>query len=610
MTASRSRRFDSDIEENLGRATEKVEDPFQAKRAVDKRKIGLLPSTWVEKFIRIKNADTGTVDPMDFSQRRYLRRVYDTPARRILLMTSRQTEKSTSLGNKLMALSGMRSIYTSLFVSPSAMQTKVFSTTRLDDIINVSPLLKSLTHRSLIQNLLEKEFVNKSKIYLRYAFLSADRIRGLSVNSLFVDEVQDLLQDLLPVIEETTSHHKDPFFCYSGTPKSLDNTIEVHWARHSTQNEWVIPCERHGTPKDPGTWHWVILGPKNLGKFGPICDLCGGPLDPEHPMAQWCSMNPGAQFEGFRICRLMVPWFVKDPSKWQEILDARERYPTAQFMNEVLALSHDSGEKPLSLHEILRVCDDRYQNDEDAVAELGQQYNLYAGIDWSGGGTTGNSYTVLTVGGYVRGDNGYQIVFAKRFTGHLAEPDEMIKELVRLLRRFRIKYIGADFGGGFFPNKELTSVFGPKKVFTFHYAGKLTTKIAYKPQLHRFITFRSLVMADIFQAIKKCKIRFFTWDKFREPFAADMMSIRSEYNEAMKILQYIKIPGIPDDTFHAVGYSLMVSMLDIRRPDIFAPLQEDGVDAQAVAAEEHAATELENMLSVHSDDPEPDSPIR
>jgi hypothetical protein len=603
MTASRARFDSDDMDEMLRAPSSRVEDPFGSTQKKERSKIGLLPSQWVERFVRIKNADTGTVDPMDFSQRKYLLRPYNTPARRVLFMTSRQTEKSTTLGNKLMSLAGMRSIYTSLFVSPSAMQTKVFSTTRLDDIINVSPLLKSMTHRSLIQNLLEKEFVNKSKIYLRYAFLSADRIRGLSVNALFCDEVQDLMQDLLPVIEETTSHHKDPLFCYSGTPKTLDNTIEVHWSRHSTQNEWVIPCERHGTPNNPSSWHWVILGPKNIGKFGPICDKCGGGIDPEHPMAQWCTMNPGAQFEGFRICRLMVPWFVKDPTKWQEILDAMERYPTAQFMNEVLALSYDSGEKPLSRHEVIRCCDDAYTNDEDQAAELGQKYDLYAGIDWSGGGVTGAAYTVLTVGGYVRGDVGFQLVFAKRFTGPLAEPDAMMKELIRLLRKFRIKYIGVDFGGGFFPNKELTSIFGPKKVYSFHYMGKLTAKIAYKPQLHRFLAFRSLVMADIFQAIKKVKIRFFAWDKFREPFSTDLLSIRSEYNEAQKILQYIKIPGVPDDTFHSLGYALMVSMLDHRRPDIFAPLQENGPDQQALAAEEHMARELEDLAVMNYEDP-------
>lgn len=556
----------------------------------------MLPSQWVERFVKIKNGDTGEINAMDFSERKYLKRAYDTPRRRILLFTSRQTEKSTTLGNKLMSLSGLRSLYVSLFVSPSAMQTKVFSTARLDEIIDVSPLVKSMTHQTLKMNLLEKEFINHSKVYLRYAFLSADRIRGLSVNAIFLDEIQDIMQDLLPVIEETASHHKDSLFCYSGTPKTYDNTIESYWSKHSTQSEWVIPCEKHGTPKDSSSWHWNILGEKNIGLKGPICELCGGVLNPEHPMAQWVEMNPGAEIEGLRICRLMVPWFAKDPHKWKEIVQAKARYPRPQFYNEVLALSYDSGSKPLTRAEIIRCCDDRWSgSDEEQVADLGRRYALYAGIDWSGGGNTETSaYTVMFIGGYVRGDARFQYVFCKRFEGLLTESDEQIKEVIRLLRKFNARYMGVDFGGGFFPNKTLTNSFGPSRVHPFQYIGRAPGKLMYKPQLHRYLVFRSLVMADIFQAIKQVKVGFPAWASFREPFASDMLNIRSEYNEAQRLIQFVKVRGATDDAFHAALYCLLASMLDVRRPDIMAPMMDPNDPmAQQNFAEEQARSELE-----------------
>lgn len=590
---NRARLLDVDIPDSVA-PSRGQDDPFAARTKHQKKIISMLPSQWVSHFIKIKDADSGTINPMDFSERRYLLRPYNTPSRKKLLFTSRQTEKSTTLGNILMSLSGMRSIYTSLFVTPSAMQTKVFSNARIDDIIDVSPLIKAMTHKSLTMNILEKEFVNKSKIYLRYAFLSADRIRGLSVNSIFIDEVQDLLQSLLPVIEETASHHKDALFCYSGTPKSFDNTIEEYWTKHSTQSEWVIPCERHGTPKDPASWHWNILGFNNIGKHGPVCEKCKQPLNPEHPMANWVEMNAGAQIEGFRICRLMVPWFAKDPKKWKEILEALERYPTAQFYNEVLALSYDSGTKPLTRVEVVRCCDDKYDTieDEEFVADLGQRYDLYAGVDW-GEGTGNGAYTVLSIGGYVRGDDKFQYVFFKRFTGPLAEPDVQILEIKRLLTKFRIKYAGVDYGMGFFPNKELTNVFGPGKIFPFQYVGRAPAKLAYKAQLHRHITFRSLVMADVFQAIKKGKVRFPKWDLFKEPFGSDLLNIRAEYNETLKMIQFIKVKGKTDDSFHSSLYCLMASMFDIRRPDIMAPIREGSDEARMSHQEEHLREEME-----------------
>jgi hypothetical protein len=596
-----SRPIFSDIDEDSfegGRGRSKgetyVEDPFIGKKAFRRtHKLAMKTSEWVQHFVKIKDADKAAVVPLDFSERRYLTRVYDTPARKVLLMTSRQTEKSTTLGNKLLSLVGMRPLWTSLFVTPSAMQTKVFSSARLDDITEVSPALKALTHPKLTMNLLEKEYLTKARIYLRYAFLSADRIRGVSANALFVDEIQDILNDLMPVMEETVSHHKDQLFLYSGTPKTFDNTIEKYWAKASTQSEWVIPCEAHAP------FHWNVLGPKNIGKTGPICEKCGKALNPEHPMAQWVEMNPGAEFEGYRICRLMVPWFAKNLTKWQEfILHPMERYATANFMNEVMALSYDSGVKPLTRGDVVSVCDntDTYLMDEDQVAKLSQSHQLYGGIDW---GTGERAYTVMVVGGYVRGDANFQVVYAKRFDEQLADPEPQMAEIIRLINKFRLHLVGVDYGMGFHPNKKLSSIYSPKRIHQFQYVAKSPRKIVYKGALGRYLVFRTPLMADIFSAIKNKKIWFPKWEVWKEPFAEDMLSIHSEYSETLRMVKYDKPRGVPDDTFHALCYCMMASFLVHRRPDILMPIQEpaSAEEAAARAREDAAIEEMDGYVS-------------
>ncbi len=594
----------SDYQKTVGKGFStgaRVDDPFIKERRTRRRrtKLRMAASDWTSHFVRIKDGDTGFEKNIEFDERKYLLRPYNTGSRKTLFMTSRQTEKSTTLGNKLMALSGMRANYTSLFVTPSAMQTTVFSRTRIDDIVEISPLLKGQAVPRGAQgavgtwNLLEKQFLNGSRIYLRYAFLNADRIRGLSGNAVFCDEIQDLLQDVMPVIEETVSHHERPVHVYSGTPKSFDNTIEHYWSNASTQSEWCIPCEHHGTPGEPGSWHWNVLGPQNLGLNGPICDRCGNPINPEHPQAQWVEMNPGAEFEGFRICRLMVPWYLKNPEKWQEILDAHRRYPTAQFMNEVMALSFDSGTKPLTRMEVIRACDSKYTMDEAQVANLRQSAELYAGIDW---GTGEGAYTVFTVGGYVRGDTAFQILYSKRFDGHLVDPDPQMAEIHRLIRLFRIKLIGADYGMGFFPNKKLTQVYGPKRVHQFQYAARAPGKVIYKPKMHRYICFRTPLMSDIFNAIKDMKIRLPKWEVYQKPYASDMLSIRSEYSDTMKMIKYDKPRGLTDDTFHSILYTVLASFFDHVRPDIIAPIQENSDMARQAKAEEWAMEHLDDPL--------------
>ena len=560
----------------------------KAREKKNRAKIPMTPSQWTENFIKIKDGDRGIAADLNFKERPYLRRVYDSPHPNKLLMTSRQTEKSTSVGNILMSTSGLKKMWTSLFVTPSAMQTMVFSRDRIDDIIDISPSLKALTHRSLTMNLLEKEFLTRSKIYLRYAFLSADRIRGITANGLFVDEIQDILQSVMPVIEEVTSHHDNAIRMYSGTPKSFDNTIEQYWQKSSTQAEWCIPCEHHGTPKLPRTWHWNVLGVKNIGLKGPVCDKCGKPLRVDHPYAQWIEMNPGAEYEGYRICRLMVPWFANNPVKWQQIIDAQRRYPTAQFMNEVLALPWDTGTKPITRREIIAACDDRFKMYEHeavggvhSIEALSRGNRLFAGIDW---GTGDRSYSVLAIGGYVRGDEKFQIFYTRRFDGPLVEPEPQLMEIARFLQKYNIMYAGADYGMGFYPNKKLTSMFGPERIHQFQYVGKTTAKIRFESRLGRYLVFRTPVLSDIFTAIKNQKIMLPCWDDFRSPYADDILSINSEYSEGMKMIKYDKTPGVPDDTFHAITYAFLVSMLEYPRPDIMQPMQEDAFE------EDHEAT--------------------
>lgn len=541
-------------------------------------KLQLLTSEWTTSFVRIKDGDTGTAVPLVFDERKYLQRIYDTPARKVLLFTSRQTEKSTTIGNRIFARCGMRPGRSVLFVSPSAMQTTVFSKARLNEIIDISPLIKAQTNASLQNNLFEKHFANASKVYLRYAFLTADRIRGLSVNDIFADEIQDLLSTVMPVIEETTSHHQDTLFVYSGTPKSLDNNIHRYWADNSTMSEWCIPCEHHGLPNTPATWHWNILSEKNLGREGPICDRCGKPINPEHPYARWVEMQPldneRITFEGYRVCRLMVPWFWKSPKKWKEILAARERYPTAQFMNEVLAISYDSASKPITKMELIQACDPKFINDFENAKRIAQSHQTYIGIDWGSGE---RAFTVLTIGAYCRDDASFQIIFMMRFTGPLSDPIAQMDEIESIIQQIRPKIIGTDFGFGFYQNKRLLSKYGMQRVFPFEYAPRLNAKLKYVPALHRTIAFRTPLMSDMFNALKRKKVRLPRWSGekgIERPYGEDILNIHAEDSDNLRMIKYDKPKGKTDDTFHASLYCLLGSMAIHKRPDIIAPFKE------------------------------------
>lgn len=525
-----------------------------------------------EKYVDELGEDSERVivDRFTFEGRKHLARCYDTPARRVLLFCGRQVEKSTLLGNIALCYMSLVPSYRALYVSPSATQTKTFSNDRIKEPIETSPVLKRFTTTMLSQNIFEKQFINRSKITLRYAYLNADRTRGIPSYLLEVDEFQDVLQDNIPVIEQCLSHAPISLKrqVYAGTPKSLDNHLEYYRANYSTQGEWMVPCDAHGG--ETGRY-WNILGEKNIGRKGLVCEKCHRLINPMHLDACWVQQVREAPWESYRIPQLMVPWV-----DWQgDILYNYEKYPREKFYNECLGISYDSGLRPLTTRQLREVCKEHITMSGEKTLEyykdLSFNQAIFAGIDW---GTGENTYTVIFLATYV--DMKFRVFFAHRFVGEEVDPDVQIARIVELIRYFNVKYIGVDYGGGFDRNYKLIKEFGIQRVRRFQYLARSSRgKVVWNGKLQRWLVARTEVMSDIFNAIKRGKCEFPKWKEFKEPFGQDMLNIFSEYNEQLKMIQYKHGVDKPDDSAHAFLYVWLASMFEHPRPDIIAPDLED-----------------------------------
>jgi hypothetical protein len=560
--------------------------PEYADQAVIERRkkelVGVAPSYFTEFAVKMPDKEAQKHVPFSFSGRGYLKLPYDTQAHRRLFKCGRQVEKSTLLGNMTLAYCCIINSFTVLYVSPTNQQTKTFSRDRLKEPLETSDILKAWTTTKLSDNVFEKQFINRSKVVLRYAYHNADRTRGIPADMVLIDEIQDIITDNIPVIEECASHSPHKFFTYSGTPKSLDNSIENFWAKHSTQNEWVVPCEKHGLPKDPSTWHWNILMEEHIGLKGLICDKCGELINPIHPSAQWASMNPRVRraaddgglgdkaFEGFRIPQLMVPWL-----KWDEILVKKTTYPRGNFYNEVLGLSYDSGTRPLTRQDVIDNCKPGLLMSESVLAQIRRQVGVgnpvFAGIDW---GTGEGSYTVLSLAAYLEGR--FTVFYIHRFEGPEIEPPRQLSIIEEIIRNWDVALVGVDYGGGFDRNDHLQRKFGTNKIWKYQYSMP-GQKVKWEPDLRRFLVHRTEVMSDVFNAIKRRHFfRFPDWAHFEDPYGSDFLSIFSEYNEQTRMIQYKHAPDHTDDSFHSVLLCLLVSMMMVPRFDILNPSTKTG----------------------------------
>lgn len=553
------------------------------------------PSDFVESFFNIPQKPKNTVDMSQLSggagstqgnvvgrfslkERPYLYEIYNTAAKDVLLMCGRQVEKSTTIGNRILTHSMLLQNFRSMYVAPRDKQAAQFSRNRIRQPIKESEELSLMKgrHRSiramlgdqLADNVYYQKFTTGSEILIEYAYLNADRVRGGTADSLCMDEFQDLLFDLLPVIDAVLFTSAYQFRLYAGTPKSVDNTINIYWEKYSTKNEWAIPCDACG--------HWNILGYANVGKTCLICSKCGAQIHPHHERAQWVSGRDPTWLTDPPLSRPFVGYRIPQPlspnNNHVVLLDKIENNPPATVNNEVWGFAHDSADKLFSEAKIRPHCDAKFDMERDGRRHA-QQNPTVMGIDWAGGSDLSPDQVVSTTAVTIMTVNVHhcRVVYFKRYTGREADPDFVDLDIARLVQEFNVKYVCPDFGGGYQQNFRLQKKFGAHRVIPVHYTGvKLLT---WNKNLGRYMAARTEVIQRFAYALTSAQL--FKLPSYSDPVARDALGDLYNVYEEMDakhtrtIIQ--RTPGTTDDFLHSMVYAFIASMFIVPRPDIIRP---------------------------------------
>ena len=217
--------------------------------------------------------------------------------RETLYICGRQVAKSqsTCFGALLRGLAEPN--YGILFVLPRFEMTRRFSANYVKPAITGSPLRGLFIDSNCENSVLQKTLPNGSRLFFSFAFLDCDRCRGLSVDEVDYDEVQDFDPSFIDIINETMSASDWRTIRYTGTPKTLDNTIEGLRQR-SSMAELVTKC---------GCGHWCIPSTE-YDAFGMIagidfilehgtglkCPACSRPVNPRN--GRWIHRRRGKSF--------------------------------------------------------------------------------------------------------------------------------------------------------------------------------------------------------------------------------------------------------------------------------------------------------------------------
>lgn len=528
---------------------------------------------------------------ISFAYRPWLKRIYDIehtqirtkdgelkpPRRKILMKCARQTEKSTQLGNKSLSLCALIPNFTMLYVSSGMLNTLEFGDERIDNPIRISPVLQRMLRqqKGMVDNKLTKRFANNSRVVLRAAGLNAKRVRGIPADGIAIDEIQDFLPELIPVIT-ATSNNSDidwgPLLYLSGTPLSFDNYIERVFSRDSTQGMWLTKCTRCN--------HWNEPGPQQVSKDGMCCSKCGKLLNPL--LGRWVQMRSSddVSFEGFWLSRVMMPYTkIAKPEifelKWRNFYEdvTNPNTSEAQIMNEHFGLSYDSGKKPITRDQLIAACDQslsmhrylppRVVNDPD--------WPVFAGIDW-GEGSEGGAYTVIHLGymAEVEGRVSFEVFYAKRYEGPEAEPEFVKDDIAELLTANNVQLAFADTGHGWGMIDSVRERIedGLNRVIGVSYSGTMSGVLHWDDKSNELRVHRTRWMSKIFNLLKRGEIRLPRWSEYSEPFGDDIQNISVDKSPKLRQMVYTHVGT--DDSFHSLLLSKTAAMFYYQELDEFA----------------------------------------
>jgi hypothetical protein len=519
-------------------------------RLLSENKISVLPSIFAESAYLLDGR------PFRLTDRHYLTPIYDSDIEEGMIMSGRQVEKSTTESVQIANYTLLIPHFKALYFAPLTEQVRVFSRERIGKLYEYSQndvVKKSFIDKSCSEAVMYKEFANGSVNYFRHCFEQGDNIRGITVNGIFGDEIQDIHIDAIPVVKETQSHALEAgarmrVTWYTGTPKTFGNTIQQYWDR-STQNEWVIKCSHCGK--------YQIMGIKNLTPKAFVCQKCKMEIRKESIVnGQWYELQPNKRLKGFRISQLMVPWI-----RPEDIWDKYTSYALDKFYNEVLGRSYENAEKPFTPLILGQISNNQlrfYNRTEGEFANT----NNFMGIDWGKGE---KSHTVVTIFSFnSRGK--YQMLFCKKYErGEELDPDYQVRDIANMMGLYRIAYCIADWGFGFVQYKRLQNLFGTR-VAACYYSFNQKAENKWDPQDGKWVVNRTKVIEKYIRFVYELNVIWPGANKSDYPWMfdhhlAEMAEYRKSQNGKSEELMYTHPAGQPDDGLHSCVYAFLASIL-------------------------------------------------
>jgi hypothetical protein len=503
-------------------------------------------------------------------------------ADKYLFMTGRQTGKSASLAASTICRCVSIPSFNVLYITPLYEQVRRLSSQYVQPMLNTSPVKALWRGANAKNSVLQQSFYNGSNMFFSYAFTSVDRVRGISNIAICgIDELADMNREWIPVIEETMAASKWGISQYSGSPKTLDNTLTKQWSI-SSQAEWFVPCS-HCTTNGVPTWN-IPSSEHHLEKMiGPlrddisydrpavICHKCGQFIRPQD--GRWVHRHRNrvggsderVTFEGRHVPQIIMPMHFSVRKKWAKILTKRAAMATNLFYNEVLGEPYDTAAKLVTETELIAASNLGPNSLSRAKAERNRFRFTALGVDWGGGGEEGLSLTTIAFLG-IAPTGRIEVLYGKRLLtphDHLLEAEEVLE----LYKHLNPNMVAHDYtGAGILRETFLMQAGVPmNRIMPCMYVGSARKKLCLHvpptpqhPRSHYHVD-KSRSLLTVCASIKCQWLKFFNWDyvSMEEPgMISDFTALTEEKTQTMsagELYRIEKADGTIDDFAQAVN---------------------------------------------------------
>lgn len=256
-----------------------------------------------------------------------------------------------------------------------------------NDFVNQNKLI--LKEANAVDNITMKQF-NTGTLWIESIGADGDRVRGMSLDVSFFDEVQDMSGNAINNVTKTLTASKygqtgkgvQVFF---GTPKERGSYFNKIWEQSDKRYYQLgcSSCKEHYFfyhSDSPEMWQEIWINDYDVK-----CPKCGF-IEKKIKAVEngrWVATKDPkyAKYTGFHINQLYIPYFKK-----QNILDLMPAYNPTQseriWNNEVIGEFYSGTGMPLTRQDIM---DKSMDLDRGFSSSINPRYKTsYLGVDWGG----------------------------------------------------------------------------------------------------------------------------------------------------------------------------------------------------------------------------------